>query len=232
MGYKTPNALAPQTVEYNIEQLSPIGDSIKAEKSYGFNAEVNYRKEYGDANSFFINQAFFLTRLNSPIIADELTSSTVVFSNTDKPIVSKGFDTYVQWTIRGWEIYAGYTFTIAKRKYLKQNLFIPLTPNNRFATVIAKEVSKKLRFGIEGSYTGSQYRYDATKTPGYLFVATMVGYNMNSHLTIILNCENLLDYRQSKRETLYEGSMLDPQFKPLWAPIDGRAVNLSLRLKK
>jgi iron complex outermembrane receptor protein/outer membrane receptor for ferrienterochelin and colicins len=109
---------------------------------------------------------------------------------------------------------------------------VPLTPKNRFATVIAKEVSNKFRFGVEGSYTGSQYRYDATKTPGYLFVATMVGYNVNSHLTLILNCENLLDYRQSRHEVLYEGNVLDPQFKPLWAPIDGRVVNLSLRLKK
>jgi iron complex outermembrane receptor protein/outer membrane receptor for ferrienterochelin and colicins len=232
MGYKTPNALAPQTIEYNIERLSPIGDSIKAEKSYGFNAEVNYKKKYGEGNSFFINQAFFLTRLHSPIIANELPSSTVVFVNADKPIVSKGFDTYVQWTISSWEIYAGYTFTIAERKYLQQNQFVPLTPKNRFATVIAKEVSNKFRFGVEGSYTGSQYRYDATKTPGYLFVATMVGYNVNSHLTLILNCENLLDYRQSRHEVLYEGNVLDPQFKPLWAPIDGRVVNLSLRLKK
>lgn len=232
MGYKTPNALAPQTIEYNIEQLSPIANNIRAEKSYGFNAEVNYKKEYGEDNSFFINQALFLTRLSSPIIANELSSSTVVFQNAGKPIVSKGFDTYIQWSVAGWDIYAGYTFTIAERKYLQQNQFVPLTPKNRFATVIAKKISEKLRFGIEASYTGSQYRYDATKTPGFLFVAAMAGYNFNSHISLILNCENLLDYRQSKHEALYEGSMLDPQFKPLWAPIDGRVVNLSLRLKK
>jgi outer membrane receptor for ferrienterochelin and colicins len=110
--------------------------------------------------------------------------------------------------------------------------FVSLTPKNRFATVIAKEISEKLRFGVEASYTGSQYRYDATKTPGYLFVAAMAGYNFSSHISLILNCENLLDYRQSKHEALYEGNIVDPQFKPLWAPIDGRVVNLSLRLKK
>jgi len=232
MGYKTPNALAPQNVEYDIEQLSPIGNSIKAEKSYGFNAEVNYKKEYGDGNSFFINQAFFLTRLTSPIIANELPSGVVVFVNENKPVISKGFDTYVQWTVQGWEIYAGYTFTIAERKYLQQNQFVPLTPKNRFATVIARELSEKFRFGLEGSYTGSQYKYDAAKTPGYLFLAAMVDYNINSHINFILNCENLLDYRQSKHEALYEGSIADPQFKPLWAPIDGRVINLSVRLKK
>jgi iron complex outermembrane receptor protein/outer membrane receptor for ferrienterochelin and colicins len=232
MGYKTPNALAPQNVEYDIERISPIGNNVRSEKSYGFNAEVNYKKEYGEENSFFINQAFFLTQLNSPIIANELGSGTVVFTNESKPVISKGFDTYIQWEVNDWEIYAGYTFTIAERNYLQQDRFVPLTPKNRFATVIARKLSEKFRFGLEGSYTGKQYRYDATKTPGYLFAAAMVGYNVNSNIDLVLNCENLLDYRQSKQEAIYEGSISNPQFKPLWAPIDGRVVNLSIRLKK
>jgi outer membrane receptor for ferrienterochelin and colicins len=156
----------------------------------------------------------------------------VFFMNENKPVMSKGFDTYVQWDVNGWEIYAGYTFTIAERKYLQQNQFVPLTPKSRFATVLARELSEKFRFGVEGSYSGSQYRYNATKTPGYLFLAAMIGYNANSHISLVLNCENLLDYRQSKHEALYAGSISNPQFKPLWAPIDGRAVNFSIRLKK
>jgi outer membrane receptor for ferrienterochelin and colicins len=232
MGYKTPNALAPQNVEYNIEQIAPIGDSVRAEKSYGFNAEVNYKKQFDKESSFFINQAFFLTRLNTPIIANELPSGTVVFTNEAKPVISKGFDTYIRCELDDWEIYAGYTFTIAERKYLAQNQFVPLTPKNRFSTVIANEVSEKFKLGLEASYTGSQFREDATKTPAFLIMALMVGYNINSHINLVLNCENLLDYRQSKNEPLYYGSTIDPQFKPLWAPIDGRVVNLSLRLQK
>lgn len=232
MGYKTPNPLTPQNIEYDIEQLSPIGADVKAEKSYGFNAELNYKKQFDEENSFFINQAFFLTQLNSPIIATQLSSGEVVFANQSKPVISKGFDTYIKWNVDEWEIYAGYTFTIAERKYLQQNQFVPLTPKNRFATVIAKDVSEKFRFGLEGSYTGAQFRYDATKTPGYLFVAAMVGYNFNPHVSVVLNCENALDYRQSKKEALYTGSILDPQLQPLWAPTEGRVINLSLRLNK
>jgi len=232
MGYKTPNALAPQNVEYNIEQIAPIGDSVKAERSYGFNAEVNYKKQFDEENRFFINQAFFLTRLNTPIIANELPSGTVVFMSQDKPIISKGFDTYLRWELDDWEIYAGYTFTIAERKYLKQNQFVPLTPKNRFSTVIANEVSAKFRVGLEASYTGPQFREDASRTPAFLIVAAMVGYNINRHFNLVLNCENLLDYRQSRDEPLYYGSTIDPQFKALWGPIDGRVVNLSLRLQK
>lgn len=74
---------------------------------------------------------------------------------------------------------------------------------------------------------------NAASTPRYLFIVAMVGYNVTSHINLVLNCgNNLLDYRQSKHETLFEGSLINPQFNPLWAPIDGSVINLKLRLKK
>jgi iron complex outermembrane receptor protein/outer membrane receptor for ferrienterochelin and colicins len=39
------------------------------------------------------------------------------------------------------------------------------------------------------------------------------------------------DERQSKYESLYTGPIDDPTFKALWAPIDGRVVNMSVRFK-
>jgi iron complex outermembrane receptor protein/outer membrane receptor for ferrienterochelin and colicins len=78
---------------------------------------------------------------------------------------------------------------------------------------------------------GSQYRYDNTKTPGYFFAAGMIQYKAGSHIILVLNGENLLDYRMSKIESLYNGSITNPMFKPLWAPIDGRVINLSIRWK-
>lgn len=232
MGYKTPNALAPQNVEYAIQNLQPIAAGVRAETSYGFNAEVNYKKEFGRENSLFINQAFFLTRLQDPIVAHEAPSGEVVFRNEAKPIVSKGFDTYAQLELNGWEIYAGYTFTVAKRNYLPQNPAVPLTPQNRFAFTLVKEIQDAWRFGLEGSFTGRQYRENDTRTPGYLFLAAMVERKFGDHVSLVLNGENLLDYRQSDEEALFTGSLLYPRFKPLWAPIDGRVINLSLRLKK
>jgi iron complex outermembrane receptor protein/outer membrane receptor for ferrienterochelin and colicins len=232
MGYKTPNALAPQNVEYDIEQLQPIASNIESEVSYGFNAEFNFKKKLNDEDDLFINQAFFLTSITSPIIATEQLSGAVVFSNMEKPVVSKGFDTYIQMNIHEWELYAGYTFTIAERKYLQQNQFVPLTPKNRAAFTLVKEFEPAWKGGLEGSYTGPQFRDNDSKTPGFLFVAALVERKFGKHVSLVLNCENLLDYRQSKKEALYFGSITNPQFRPLWAPIDGRAVNLSLRIKR
>jgi outer membrane receptor for ferrienterochelin and colicins len=229
-GYKAPNPLSVQNTDYTIEKIQPLNNSVKAEHSIGYNAEVNYKREWGQ-NTLFINQAFFLTQINQPVIATVLANQEVSFNNASKSIITKGSDTYVRLELSGWEIYVGYTFTIAERRYLQQNQFVPLTPKNRFAFTLVKEIQDKWRFGLEGSYTGKQYREDATKTPGYFFMAGMIERKFGKHFSMVLNGENLLNYRQSNTEALYTGTITNPQFKPLWAPIDGRVVNISMRMK-
>lgn len=230
MGYKTPNALSPQVTDYPIEKIQPLTSDVSDEKSIGYNAEINYKTIWGDENSLFINHAFFLTQLNNPIVGNVSGNGNIYFSNQNKAVITKGYDTYIRAVIRGWEFYAGYTFTIAERKYLPYNRFIQLTPRNRMAFTIVKDLEKNgIRFGIEGSYNGPQYREDYSKTRGYLFVAAMIEKKIGEHIGIVLNGENLLDFRQSKYEALYTGTITHPVFKPLWAPIDGRVINLSVK---
>lgn len=229
LGYKAPDPLAPQNVEYDIPDIQPLPTGIKAERSIGYNAEVNYKMKLEDGGTLFINQAFFLTQINNPVVATQQSNELVYFNNMGSHILTRGSDTYVQLHTDDWEVYLGYTYTVAERKYLPNNQFMPLTPRNRFASVIVYEIEGKWRFGVEGSYTGAQYRDGDTKTPGYLFMATLIERKFGDKIGIVLNCENLLDARQSRYESLYTGTVTDPVFKPLWAPIDGRVVNLSIR---
>lgn len=228
MGYTTPNPLTPQIKDYSIYDIRPVAANVIAEKSYGGNVEVNYKKEW-DENSFFINNAFFITQINDPVVGTEDINGNLSFSNQPKPVVTMGFDTYVQMHLKAWEIYLGYTYTDARRKYLPQNQFMLLTPRNRAASVLAYEKEGKWRAGIEASYTGYQYREDFSKTPGFLFMAAMAEKKFGPKWSLVINCENLLDKRQSKYESLYTGAIANPSFKALWAPIDGRIVNLCLR---
>ena len=228
-GYKIPNALSPQINDYPLTMLLPIDNSVKPERSYGYNAELNYKLKWDEENSLFINQAFFLTQLNNPMIAAELSNGQVAFSNASKPIITKGFDTYMKLRLEEWELYAGCTYTIAERKYLSQNQFMPLTPKFRLAGMLTKEWEGKARFCVESSYNGYQYRLDNSKTPGYLFMAAMFEYKFGMYISAVINCENILDYRQSKIENLYTGNISNPNFVPLWAPIDGRVININLK---
>ena len=96
---------------------------------------------------------------------------------------------------------------------------------------LAYEIEKKWRFGIENSWVANQYLNETTTAPSYWFWAAMVERKLGEHASIVLNGENLLDVRQSKLESLYTGSVRQPTFKGLYMPIDGRVVNLALRIK-
>lgn len=236
MGYKTPNALSPQIKDYEIYQIMPIPSGVTPERSTGGNIEFNYKKVFGDDDgdgdekgSFFINHAFFLTQINNPVVGTEKPNGNLTFSNGSKPIVTRGFDTYIQLKMAPWEFYLGYTYTDAIRKYLADNQYMPLTPKNRAAATAVYEIDGTWRFGLEASYNGAQYRDGDTKTPDYVFMAAMVERKFGKKFSLVLNCENLLDVRQTKYETIYTGSIMNPDYKPLWAPIDGRVVNLAIK---
>ncbi|PQJ12279.1 TonB-dependent receptor [Flavipsychrobacter stenotrophus] len=230
IGYKTPNPLAQQDIEYEPRYIAPVGDNIKAEISYGYNLEGNYKHDWDKDHSLFINHAFFLTQINNPTYLVYKAVDTISLINRNQPVLTMGFDTYVKLVLKKWELYGGYTFTNAVNKW-QSNAPVPLTPRNRLAFVLVKEIEEDWRLGLEGSYTGSQYRYTGDKTPGYMFIALIAQYKLGMHVYIVANCENLLDYRMSKVEALYSGSISNPTFKPLWAPIDGRVVNVSVRWK-
>lgn len=232
MGYKTPNPLMPRLVELDMNELPPMPESVHAETSLGYNLEGNYKVAWGEGNQFFINQAFFLTQVSDPIVSVVATSGGLSYANAAKPIVSKGVDTYVRATVDEWEVYAGYTLTLVERTYLTAGRFMPYTPRNRFAfTLVHDFETLGGRFGLEGSYTGRQFREDGSPTPGYWFMAAMVEKKWNKHLSLVLNGENLFDFRQSRFESLFTGSTAHPTFVPLWAPIDGRVVNVSLKMQ-
>ncbi len=231
MGYKVPNPLAQQDIEYDAALLLKVPDNVKAEVSYGYNAEVNYKTEWDEHHTLFINHAFFLTSVHDPITFQNTIRGYVGLRNENKPLNTMGTDTYLKLKLDTWEIYGGFTYTDARRTYIDQNNFVPLTPRNRAAMVVTKEIEKKWRFGVEGSYTDVQYRYNGTKTPGYFIAAVMVSRQLGPHVFAVLNCENAPDYRMTREEKIYNGVISNPQFKPLWAPIDGRVFNLSLRWK-
>ena len=231
LGYKTPNPLTPQVVDAPIEKIQRLTGNVHPERSVGYNLEVNYKTRWDEENELFVNHAFFLTRIGAPIVPTEDVSGRIFFANAGRPLVSKGFDTYVRAKLDEWELYAGYTFTVAERTYLDRNIFVPLTPKHRAAFTLVREWEEPgWRLGLEGSYTGPQYRFSGSRTPGYVFMAAMVEKRFGKVWSVVLNGENLLDYRQSKVEALFTGSVAQPEFLPLWAPIDGRVVNMAVKV--
>lgn len=230
LGYKIPTVFSSDIDERDYPHLLPINTtSVKAERSQGVNWDINYHHKINNWE-VTVNQMFYITTISKPIVAGTNLLSEIYFSNAARPLDTKGFETYVQLHHDALEIYLGYTLTVAKKLYDNNQPYLSLSARNKFASVLAYEFSSHFRAGIEAAFTGKQYLDDGSRTPAYPFIAAMVRYDIGK-FTFVLNCENLNDYRQTKKENIVIPPTNNPSFRQLWSPIDGRVVNLSVRIK-
>lgn len=235
LGYKTPTLFTNEVDERDYKYLSGYVNTIAVEKSYGANVDVNYKTKVNGWD-LTVNQTFFYNQINKPIslyYQYGIIGTNPLFSqyyNEAKPLQTVGFETYVAARYDELELYFGYVYTNAKRKYNTVNENLPLIARNKLATIIAYEFSDKFRVGIESSYTGKQYLDNGTKTQDYLFTAIMLRYGFKK-VSFVLNCENLFDYRQNKYSQVVFPPYSNPTFPEIWAPLDGRVVNVSMMIK-
>lgn len=231
LGYKTPALINSELDERQYPSILGYVSNIQPEKSSGLNFDINYKTK-ADEWELTFNQTFFYTNISSPIYLSYTltTPSYYQYYNYSKPLQSLGFETFVAAKQDELELYLGYVYTDAKRKYNDANPNLPLVAKNKIATIIAYEFSEHFRAGIEAAYNGKQYLDDGTVKQDYVFAAAMVRYSF-SNISIVLNGENLFDFRQNKNEQVVLPPINNPYFKEIWAPIDGRVINLSVMFK-
>lgn len=227
-GYKTPNIFSFSGLSNDTRFFFPGNTDVRPEISYGANFDVQYKARLFDAVVLQLDQAFYYTYIQRPIFARFNTSGIYALENAGYFIDSRGTDTYVRLSWKDLEVYLGYNHTIAKQRGSGANGFVPYSPHDKFSAVISYEIPEKWRFGIESGWVGTQYTETQKETKGYFVLAAMIEKKFKQGISLVLNGENLLDVRQSRWESLYTGSISNPQFKSLYAPIDGWVLNLSI----
>lgn len=228
LGYRVPTPVSIEIDERDYPKVQPFTSStVSAERSEGINWDINYKK-YVNGWKLTVNQMLYYTRINKPVVETTSINGDINYYNASKPLTTAGFETYISLIQEELELYAGYTYTVAKQLYDASHPYVSLSARDKFATVVAYELLDKVRVGYELSYTGKQWLDNGNTTPGYVITAAMVRYNVKN-VSLVLNCENLLDYRQTRKENIVYGSSISPYFKQIWAPIDGRVLNLSAK---
>lgn len=243
-GYKTPNLFVNQTpgqlgVSLIFPRLLPIDvNTVKAERSVGTNIDIAYSKSFESGFSIQVDQAFYYTYVNAPVVSAFASTSGNLGAytqlvNAPYNLFSVGTDTYVRLEYKAYELYFGYNHTLARRDGGRNadpadNGYLPLAPQDKFSTTLAWE-NEHFRFGIETSYVGSQYLYNNQKVANYWFFAGAAEYHYSDHWRLVLNAENLFNVKQANYETVVTGPISQPSFRPVWAPLEGRIVNLALK---
>lgn len=226
-GYMTPNPLNYLDLEQDLNRLSSVSD-LRPEHSYGVNADFNFQKHFGNM-SLNVNQSFFASFIHSPV--DSLTgTSGVVLYNAAKALRTMGAQTYMRMQVSDWEIYLSYVFTYVDKLYDAEHREPICTPRHNLSSTALYEVTDNWSVGLENSLVAGQINQDYHSVPAYYIMALMLRFT-TGHFTVVLNGENMLNVKQSHYEPLFDGTIDNPQMRQIWAPIEGRVVNLSLTWK-
>jgi iron complex outermembrane receptor protein/outer membrane receptor for ferrienterochelin and colicins len=228
-GYRKPAALNELDItEFKSYQSST--NNLLIEKSNGYNADINYSVLIGDKVHLDLNQAFYYTDISNPAIVHKNYLGDISITNESGKVKSYGTDTYIRLSLEDWELYLGYNHTIAFREGQNQNYQLPFNPNDKFACTLAYEIENKWRMGIEAAYNANQVDANYKSVPDYWFTAAMIERKIN-RLSIVLNCENINNFKQSNYESLVKLENEQPVYTDLWGPIEGRVINLSMKYK-
>ncbi len=230
LGYKLPTVFTEQSEENVFKNLSAINKGVKSETSTGINWDLNYRTTIGEDVRLSINQLFFFTKLKKPIINDKvLTNNYFSFDNANGNLYSNGFETNFRVQVEPVSFNLGYTYIHAR--FDTSNLIskVFLTAKHRIYFNAMYEVEGKFRLAYELFYTGSQFTGPSEKKKGF-WVTGISAERRWEHFSLFINAENFTDTRQSKSESMYTGSITQPQFRPIWGNTEGFILNGGFRV--
>ncbi len=230
LGYKIPTIFTEQTESMQYQNILSLAN-VKAEKSIGGTADINYKTTLIDDLSFAVNQMFFYTSINSPLVLQSDILGNYIFYNASKPIVSSGFETNLKFIYKeDLKLFVGYTFTNANATYLNTNQFLPLLPKNKLNLTMMYEKEDNFKLGVEGYFTDQQNLYNGSKTPSYWEFGFMAQKTFKK-FSIFINFENFTDQRQSKYKTVVNPPYNNPTFDDIWNHTEGRTINGGIKLK-
>ena len=230
-GYKTPTIFTEESERIQYQNVMPINDKTnKLERSYGANADINYRTNIGDDWTFSINQLFFYTYLDNPLLLQNPSANLYQFINSSGYIHTKGTETNIKIGYDDFKLFLGYTFTDTRLIENGTNTENPLTPKHRINSVLMYEIEDKWKIGLEAYYFSPQKLNDGTTGKDYVICGFMAE-KIWERFSLYINFENFLDTRQTRFDNIYTGTITNPVFKDIYAPLDGFVINGGIKFK-
>ena len=229
MGYKTPTVFNEESEKIQFQNILPINEQIaRNERSLGSNLDFNYRTTAGGLG-ISINQLLFYTKLNKPLILTT-TSNGLQFINANGHIDTRGLETNVKLTYRDYKLFIGYTYADVNTHYDGVKTWLPLTARHRLNNVLVYEKEGNLKLGLEAYYF-SQQRLSDNKTGKSYWVVGLMAEKFWTHFSVFINFEDFTDTRQTRFDTIFTGSLANPTFRDIYAPVDGFVINGGIKIK-
>ncbi len=231
MGYKTPTIFTEEAESLHFRNILPINtNQTKAEYSIGGNFDVNYRWALTDELVLNTNTLFFYTKIQDPLVLTQ-RENYYEFLQPEGIVDTKGVEVNMKWSFHHFKLFIGYTFTDVEEHYDGQIEEYPLVAKHRLNNVLMYEKHGNFWVGLEGYYFSPQKLADGATGQSYWIVGLMTEKKLGKHLSLFLNFENFLDTRQTAFDTIFTGDINNPEFRSIYAPVDGFVVNGGIKLK-
>ena len=230
LGYKAPSIFTDEAETLLFRNVLPIGNTLEVERSRGGTVDVNYRNTIGEKFSYSINQMFFYTEIDDPLVLLETTTGNFRFENAEPPVRSRGFETNVRLAYDIVKLFAGYTFVHAKADYLVGNQTLPLTPKSRINSALLFEKEANFKTGIEAYYTSSQFLSDGFRTRPF-WVMGIFGEKTFGKYSLFINAENITDTRQGRFSQVVFPPHQMPTFSEIYTHTEGRIINGGIKIR-
>lgn len=232
LGYKAPTIFTEDSERIQYRNVLPINSQANIlEKSYGANWDINYRTAlFNEQVSFSINHLFFFTHLKNPLQLIAVAGGNYQFINVTGNLESKGTETNVKLGYEDFKLFLGYTYTDAHQHQNGTQFANPLTAKHRVNAVLMYEVEDKWKIGLEAYTFSKQLLNDGTVGKNYLITGFMVE-KLWKRFSVYINFENFTDTRQTRFDTIYTGTLTNPQFRDIYAPLDGFVMNGGVKFR-
>jgi len=231
LGYKTPTIFSEESERIQYQNVQPINSDFNSlEKSYGVNFDINYRTNITYEISLSVNQLFFFTNVDKPLILTSLSNDSHQFINVDGYLNTRGTETNLKLGYKDFKLFLGYTYTDAAIDNAGVKSENPLTSKHRLNNVLMYEAEDEWKVGLEAYYYSPQKLNDGTKAREYWIFGLMIE-KLWDNFSVYCNFENYTDTRQTKFGSIYTGTISNPVFKDIYAPLDGFVVNAGIKIK-
>lgn len=233
LGYRNPTIFNQEAELLGYKDVLPVDLSkVNAEESYGGNADIGFRTPIGEHFFININQMFFYSFLDKPLILADTGSASGIyhFINANGYTQSIGSETFFKFGFYDFVFFAGYTYTNTSNVFNGAVSEIPLTPRHSLKGDLLYSLPGKWRVGVDYEYKSSQYLSAGQRSKSYWTYGGVVEYTWKN-ITFFGNVENFTDVRQTRFESLRSAPYNTPQFTQVWAPLDGIVVNGGIKVR-
>ena len=230
LGYKAPSVFTEEAETLLFRNVLPIGNTLQAERSRGGTLDMNYRNMLGEKFSYSINQMFFYTLIDDPLVLLDTPNGNFRFVNAEQSVTSRGFETNARLAYDIVKLFAGYTFTHTKAAYLVGNQTLPLTPTSRINSALLFEKEGSFKTGFEAYYTSSQFLTDGFRTKPF-WVLGIFGEKSFGKYSLFINAENITDTRQGRLSPVVFPPHQMPTFAEIYTHTEGRIINGGIKIR-